>query len=265
MTGHGSLQEFGPFVIARGFEDALTLWDALHAYYLQRRPMQPAFLGFYPETTVGDVQQVAGLLTAEAEKLPRDSLGRAAAVGRWTRYRAELQQQTAGMFMFEVFPDNRRFWVDESRALALDLATAAPLPTKSEVVLDAVRGSLGGSGGIDASKIQGGSATLAPDGVSALYDEIASVVDDAGDAVKRGATAAWNAAGDLAGGAKDLIEDVGSGAKGLLKGAVGGVTDAVVSPVVDAVGKPLLIGAAVVGGLLIVPRLLDDRKGRKAA
>lgn len=249
MTAGGSIQELGPFIVASGFEDALALWDALRAFYLQRRPMRPTLSGFYPETTIGDVQQVAGLLTAAAAKLPMDALGRVTAVARWNAYRAELQRLTGGRFMFDVYPDNRRFWMAESRALALDAATANELPTKSDVVLSAVRGS----------------ATLAPQGtMSALYDDVAGVVDDALDVGKSVAGGVVDAARDLAGEAKDLVEEVGGGAKDLLKGTVTGVTDAVVNPVVDAVGKPLLIGAAVVGGLFLVPRLVDGKKRRAA-
>jgi hypothetical protein len=68
-------------------------------------------------------------------------------------------------------------------------------------------------------------------------------------------------AGDFKEGAKDLAKDVKEG----VKDVVGGLADAIVTPLVDALGKPVLIGAAVVGGVLIVPKLLDERKGRRAA
>lgn len=249
MTGDGTLQERGPFVVAEGFDDALTLWDALRAFYLQRRPMRPAFMSFYPDTTVGDVQQIIGLLTAEAQKLPKDALGRTRALTRWNAYRAELQQLTAGLLTRDVCPDNRRFWTVESRALALDVSTAATLPTKSEVVLDAVRG----SGQI------GTESTL-----SVLFVDVVGAVDDALDVGKSVASGAVGAARDVAGEAKDLAEELGGGAKDLLKSAVGGLSDAVVTPVVETFGKPLLIGAAVVGGIFLVPRLVEGQKRRTA-
>jgi len=244
MSG-GEIQEFGPFIVASGFDDALVLWDALLAFYLERRPVRVSHLGLYPETTISDVQQVAGLLTAEVEKLPKDALGRADTIARWNAYRARVQQATAGRFMFAPFGDNARFWLRETRRVAIDASTSGVLPTKSEAVLDAVRARI---------EPTGEDSSLVPGAVTELFDDIAGLVDDAIDA-----------GADLAADALDTAKGVGVEAKGLLKDAVGGVSDAVVTPVVDTIGKPLLIGAAVVGGLLIVPTLLDGRKERKAA
>jgi hypothetical protein len=257
MTARGSIQDFGPLIVADGFEDALTLWDALRAFYLQRRPIRAAFTSFYPETTVGDIHQVVGLLTAEAAKVPKDALGRAASVERWDAYRAEVQAQSAGLLMFDVFPDNRRFWLDESRALALDLATVATLPTKSDVVLDAVRGGFVGASAELGPMQATTTSSYLPDGVVDVLQGVAAAVED-------GASRALDVARDVASEVKDAVKDVGGGAKDVLKSGVEGVTDAVVTPLVDAFGKPLLIGAAVVGGLLVVPRLVDRRKRRAA-
>lgn len=241
---NGTLTEYGPVLRADGFPDALALWDALLAHFLERRPIRFAFMTIYPETTVRDVQQVAGLLAAEVMKLPADALGRADTVAKWSAYRNEIQRQAAGLRSLEVFPDNEQFWTEKSKRLALDVSTSAGLPTKGEIVLDAVRGGMG------LAPI-GTTATVKTDGA---FDAVVGVVEDFVDATK-------GVAGDAAG----VVKDVAGGAKDLVKDVVTGASDAVVAPLVSAVGKPLLIGAAVVGGLFLLPKLVESTKTRRAA
>jgi hypothetical protein len=179
----------------------------------------------YPETNVNDVLMVRGQLAKRLAEAPRDQLGLAATRMRWQLADADVQHATAGKLLHEVYPDNATFW-REARRLAVDLSASAELPTKVGIVADAIKGSVSSVGGV----------------VGDVLDVGERIVTGAADAVV-GASKA-----------------VASGAKDVVKGGVEGIGDAVIKPLVDTVGKPLLIGAAVLGGLLIVPKLVGERR-----
>jgi hypothetical protein len=193
-------------------------------------------------------------------------------VARWRRTVAEVHRFTAGRLSAEVYPDNERFWT-ETRRLAIDLSTARQLPTKRDVVLGAVK---------HATVTP---VSLLPSGVGDVFggvaDTVGDVLDKGRDVLGQGADIVGDAAetvigkaGDLLGevdprgladDVKDEVKDLAGDVKEGLKEAVGGLADAVITPLVAALGKPLLIGAAVVGGVLVVPKLLDESKGRRRA
>ena len=227
MTTTGTIEEVGPFIVVKGYDDALALWSALLAHYLAERETKATTWGlFYPETTVGDVFTVAALFDERLAKARPDQLGLDTTRANWTAYRDEMRRLTAGKLLHETYPDNARFWRAATRRLAVDLSAGAALPHKTTVMLDALKT------GIDAA----GVGDLSLDGVLGTGGRL---LEQSVDAV---------------GGA---LKTVGSGAKDIVKGGVEGVGDAVIKPLVDIIGKPFLIGAAVLGGLLIAPRVLD--------
>lgn len=232
MKAEGSIEDVGPFIVVKGYDDPLDLWEALLGHYLARRPMRTTSWGkLYPETTVGDVFLVAGLFDERLRKARPDLLGLAGSREAWASYRAELKRLVVGKLMHEPYLDNQTFWRTATRQLALDLSTSSELPRKAAVVLDAVKTTVGSLN---------------------VTDVLEDVVDTGGRIVKRGAEEVG-----------DALQSIGSGAKNIVKGGVEGVGDAVIKPLVDAIGKPFLIGAAVVGGLIIVPKLLDGGARRE--
>jgi hypothetical protein len=227
VTASGTIKEVGPFIEVTGYPDSLDLYDALLAHYLAHRPMGVTAWGsIYPETTVADVLMVRGQLAKRLAEAPPDRLGLAKTKMRWLLADADVSRHDAGKLLHETYPDNAALW-REARKLAIDLSAQAALPTKVGIVADVLTSS-----------------------VTSLGDTVGDVLDVGERIVAGAADAVVGASKAIASGAKDVV-----------KGGVEGVGDAVIKPLVDAVGKPLLIGAAVVGGLLIVPKLLDSGRG----
>jgi hypothetical protein len=226
VNASGSIREVGPFIVVTGYEDSLDLYDALLSFYVARRPRRVTTWGtIYPETNVNDVLMVRGQLAKRLAEAPPDRLGLAATRTRWQLADADVQRATAGKLLHDIYPDNASFW-REARRLAVDLSASAALPTKVGIVTDAIKASVTSVDGV----------------VGDVLDVGERIVTGAADAVV-GASKA-----------------IASGAKDVVKGGVEGVGDAVIKPLVDAVGKPLLIGAAVLGGLLIVPKLIGNER-----
>jgi len=228
----GRIDEHGPFISVTGYQDSLDLWDALAAYYLSRRPVRMTTTiapRAYPETTVGDVHMVAGLFTERLQKARPDALGLPAARKQWLAYQPEMQRVAHGKLLHEVFPDNARFW-RETRDLAVYLSTSYTLPTKTNVVLEAIKA---------AHVVEPSTAYTILEAAGDFFDGIGTT---AGHILDRNAEIAER----VVGGAEGAIKSVGRGAKG------------VVQETVSLIGKPLLIGAAVLGGLIIIPKLLDS-------
>jgi hypothetical protein len=223
----GRIREVGPFIDVTGYDDSLDLFDALLAFYLSRRPRRVTAWGsICPETTVADVLMVRGQLAQRLVAAQPDRLGLAATKTRWQMAETDLERHRTGKLLHEIYPDNATFW-REARKLAVDLSSISALPAKTKIVVDALASSVGS------------------------VTSLGSDVLDAGERLLSGAAEAG----------LDAVKAIGSGAKDVVKGTVEGVGDALVKPLVDVVGKPLLIGAAVVGGLLIVPKLFDgDRR-----
>lgn len=248
----GVIREVGPLLQVDGYDDPLELWEALARHFIDKRAVELSVVQwphFFPQTTVGDVHAIAGLFAERLQRARPDALGLPAARARWLAYQPELQRQTGGRLLTEPFPDNPRFW-KETRQVAVYLSAAGRLPAKADIVLDAFAGA---AGTVPAVEVRAGldPATASADVVEgpSVASVTREVVDHTGRVVRTVAGAAGDAASSIAGG---------------LKSGVGGVTDAVVTPIVGVVGKPLLIGAAVAGGLLIVPKLLD-RRARRAS
>jgi hypothetical protein len=220
----GTIREVGPFIVVTGYADSLDLYDALLSFYVARRPRRVTAWGtIYPETNVSDVLMVRGQLAKRLAEAPRDQLGLAATRMRWQLADADIQRVTAGKLLHEIYPDSANFW-REARRLAVDLSASAELPTKVGIVADAIKGSVSSVGGV----------------VGDVLDVGERIVTGAADAVVGAGKA------------------VASGAKDVVKGGVEGIGDAVIKPIVDTIGRPLLIGAAVLGGLLIVPKLVGE-------
>jgi hypothetical protein len=227
VSADGRIREVGPFIDVTGYDDSLDLYDALLVFYLSRRPRRVTAWGsIYPETTVADVLMVRGQLAKRLAAAQPDRLGIAATKTRWQMAETDLERHRTGRLLHDVYPDNATFW-REARRLAVDLSATSALPAKAKIVADALVSTVG---------------------------SVTSLGSDVFDSGERWLTGAAEAG-------LDAVKAIGSGAKDVVKGTVEGVGDALVKPLVDVVGKPLLIGAAVVGGLIIVPKLLDgDRR-----
>lgn len=97
--------------------DPLTTWQDLRAYFLARRPIRTERGWRYPETTVGDVAQIARILdedlrTTTALALPGSDTARALAgrVEPWRVLARDVHTFARRHARDAVYPDNARFW-----------------------------------------------------------------------------------------------------------------------------------------------------------
>ncbi|HVV84771.1 MAG TPA: hypothetical protein VHE35_17015 [Kofleriaceae bacterium] len=205
LAGDGKLQ-------VREIGDPLELWQATRRFFSERRPVKVGRRGFrYPETTNGDVRQLAQVWNRVHAKLWRSDLSRAdQSRDRWKIASAKIQIATAGADPKATFGDNEAFWLDWTKWQAIYLSAVREMPSKWDMVADAA---------------------------------LATAKDLPGDLAKAVASGAETAADATASAARAAGKIVAAPARGLFSGLFGGL------------GTPLLIGAAVVGGIVLVPRL----------
>ncbi|MBE7453839.1 MAG: hypothetical protein HS111_34715 [Kofleriaceae bacterium] len=194
--------------------DPLDLWEATRRFFKEKRKVLTSTTRHgwtYPETTNGDVRQLAEVWTRVHKQLWRSDLARAKQHrDEWNEARSQIEIATAGADPAAIFGGNETFWLRWTKRQAIYLSAVRDMPSKWEMVVDSVK-----------------------DSIKRLPENLASgaeAVADAGAAV-----------GMKAG------EVVTAPVRGVFNGLFG------------KLGTPLLIAGAVVGGAIVVPKLLARR------
>jgi hypothetical protein len=124
--------------------DAFALWRLLIEHYLRQRPVVRLPDGSaVPETTVGDVVQVAQLLARELCQRQYDTSITPAVRQTWAQTDGEVRQAAASMPWSEGYPDNPGFWYGGALALAQQLSAASQRRNADVGLLDRVRAVVG--------------------------------------------------------------------------------------------------------------------------
>jgi hypothetical protein len=115
--------------------DALTTWNDLRNFLLQRRPVRTDQQSHrYPDATVGDVVQVAQFLNEDLHRTTALIGDRAVPihwqfeVRRWRQALARVVDTARGHKFDETYADNERFWRD-SRRFAIRMSVYRDLLT----------------------------------------------------------------------------------------------------------------------------------------
>jgi hypothetical protein len=124
--------------------DASALWRLLIEHYLRQRPVVALPDGSaVPETTVGDVVQVAQLLGRELCQRQYDTTVTPAVRQTWAQTDGQVRQFAATVPWSEPYPDNPGFWYGGSLALAQQLSAASQRRNADVGLLDRVRAVVG--------------------------------------------------------------------------------------------------------------------------
>ncbi|MBE7452267.1 MAG: hypothetical protein HS111_26305 [Kofleriaceae bacterium] len=228
-TDKGEISFFGPVLVVHGYRDTHDLYTDLVRFFGELRPMKTNGLGRrYPETTVDDVRQVVALFDGRAKRADRSALGMATALGRWAAFRDAVNASIAASDNAgsAPFPDNDRLWTHEARRLAIMIS--AELATRP------------------AEKTLAGS----------FADSAAALPGRVVDAVGGGREAVVDAGGALLGALKDAAEV----AHGHLP-RIPSLPDPTrwMRDLFSDVKWPLFVGAAVLGGIVLLPHVSRSR------
>jgi hypothetical protein len=227
-TDTGSIYFFGPALMVQGYPDAHDLYIDLMAFLATLRPMKTNAIGRkYPETTIADVRQVIELFETRARAADSSEPEARAAVKRWRAYvntvvaAVKLSPLSSGA----AFPDNDRLWTQEARRLAIRLSAERSTRPDNKTLGDATKDSalnvleIAAAGAGPTGKILTGAAVAVADAAKAVASGAASAAEDTARFVDKNLNPfSW---------ARSMV--------GELK-------------------WPLIIGAAVVGGLVLLPR-----------
>jgi hypothetical protein len=124
--------------------NAFSLWRLLIDHYLQQRPVVGLPDGSaVPETTVGDVVQVAQLLGRELCQRQYDTALTPAVRQTWAQTDGQVRQIATTLPWSETYPDNPGFWYGGALSLAQQLSGAAQRRNADVSLLDRVRAVVG--------------------------------------------------------------------------------------------------------------------------
>ncbi len=198
--------------------DPLDLWEATRRFFKERRPVKTGARNFtYPETTNGEVRQLADVWSRVHGRLMRDDLVRARQHrDEWREARSAVEIATAGAAPAATFSRNEEFWLRWTKRQAIYLSAVRDMPTRWDMVVESVK-----------------------DSVKNLPANVVS-----------GAEAVVDASAVVAGKAGEIAT---APVRGAFRGLFG------------PVGTPLLVGAAIIGGIVVVPKLFPARKSTAPA
>ncbi len=228
-TEKGEIYFFGPLLTVRGYADTLELHGDLIAFFSALRPTKTNAIGRkYPETTVADVRQVIELFNERAAQADASAPGMQTVLNNWRLYVGAHASEKAltGVLLTATFPDNNRLWTHELRRLAIRLSAERDTRPKEKSLTEAV---------VD-------SATALP---GRVVDVVTGGANKAGDA----AESAYEALEDAAGFARQRLPSLAS-----LPDPTRWLRD-----VLADFKWPLIIGAAVLGGVVVLPQLAGRR------
>jgi hypothetical protein len=238
----GTVESAGPLLVVRGFRDPLELWTGLRDHFAARRPVKigtpPRSATRYPETTVFEVAQVASHLDQEFRRERYREFGIASALKKWRDWYAGFKAFAATAPASATYPANEEFWLTIARRVAIRMSTAEVFEVTASGVVDAAGSLASGAAG-----------------------DVKEAAQDAGDFVWKHKRWLWPVPGsqtllDIASGDTPSISNVLG--LDLITGLGGGLKRAA-GAVLDELSTPLLVGAAVLGGVLILPPLLGRR------
>ena len=102
---------------------ALDTWHDLLTSYLGARPVGVSADGeAFPETTAGDVRRISSLLSRELCRPRYDAANLTATRDAWREALARTRALCARIRWLDPYPENERFWLSDSLALAQRLA-----------------------------------------------------------------------------------------------------------------------------------------------
>jgi hypothetical protein len=238
-TEKGEIAFFGPLLVVRGYGDAFDLYTDLSAFFATLRPVKTNNIGRkYPETTVADARQVIELFTARAKQARKDSSLVRDAIEGWGAFVTAHTAMIAlrGLEPRAVYPENDRLWTHELRRLAIRVsAERATRPEDKTLV---------GSFVDSATALPGRIADAVSGGADEVSDVADAVVKKAGDAI------------DAVGGA---IKDAGRFTRDQLPRL-----PSLFDPTrwLGELKWPLIVGAGVLGGVVLLPYVTDRREVR---
>ncbi len=234
-TQKGEIAFFGPLLVVRGYGDTHDLYTDLFAFFVTLRPVKTNSIGRkYPETTVADAHQVIDLFSERAKRARKDTaLGRDV-VESWEAFVTAHAAMVAlrGLELRAVYPGNDRLWTHELRRLAVRLSAERETRPEDKTLVGSFVDSATALPGRVADVVSGGA-----DGVSDAADSVADVADKA-----------WGALKDAGQFAKDQVPRLPS------------VFDP--SKWFAELKWPLVVGAGLLGGVVLLPYLSDRREGK---
>ena len=258
-TEKGEITFFGPLLVVRGHSDPLDLYHGLLAFFGTLRPTKTNKLARkYPETTLADVRQVIDLFNDRAKRASKDSKLVRDAIEGWAAFVTTHSAVTklASMPLTAVYSENDRLWTHELRRLAIRLSAERDTRPDDKTLVGSFVDSATALPGRVADVVTGG-ASGAEDAAGTIADVASTIADKAGDALD----VLGGAASDAGETFIDIVKDAAGFAKDNLPGL-----PSLPDPsrwFRDLFGElkwPLIIGAGVLGGVVLLP-YLSDRKG----
>ncbi|KAB2888526.1 MAG: hypothetical protein F9K40_20445 [Kofleriaceae bacterium] len=126
--------------------DPLDLWEATRRFFKEKRKVLTSTTRHgwtYPETTNGDVRQLAEVWTRVHKQLWRSDLARAKQHrDEWNEARSQIEIATAGADPAAIFGENETFWLRWTKRQAIYLSAVRDMPSKWEMVVDSVKDSV---------------------------------------------------------------------------------------------------------------------------
>jgi hypothetical protein len=134
----------GTTLLVRDASDPFDLWQALKAFYQERRPVSYSSerKSKYPETTVSDVKQIARLFDMAVIRFVftdgRDLYGWKTESARWEEGRAAIRRLTTDVAGSQTYIDNESFWLYYTKRLAIQLSAMRAVPSRWEMAVESL-------------------------------------------------------------------------------------------------------------------------------
>jgi hypothetical protein len=134
----------GTTLRVRDASDPFDLWQALKAFYQERRAVSfsSAHRSKYPETTVADVKQIARLFDMAVIRFVftdgRDLYGWKTESARWEEGRATVRRLTTDVAGAQTYIDNEKFWLYYTKRLAIQLSAMRAVPSRWEMAVESI-------------------------------------------------------------------------------------------------------------------------------
>lgn len=134
QTGDGKL-------VIKDIADPLDLWEATRRYFKERRPVKTGRHNFtYPETTNGEIRQLAEVWTKLQRRVLRWDLSRARQhADEWKEALSVIETATAGADKEATFERNDDFWLRWTKRQAIYLSAVRDQPSKRDMIIDSIK------------------------------------------------------------------------------------------------------------------------------
>lgn len=136
QTGDGKL-------VIKDIINPLDLWEATRRYFKERRPVKTGRHFTYPETTNGEVRQLAEVWTKLQRRVLRWDLARARQhADEWKEAISAIETATAGADPDQTFARNEDFWLRWTKRQAVYLSAVREQPSKRDMIIDSIKGAV---------------------------------------------------------------------------------------------------------------------------